>query len=42
MAYRGLRILLLIGAAAGAGAATQYKGYLETPVDITTIVLDAP
>jgi acid phosphatase (class A) len=42
MAHRGLRILLLLGAAAGATAATQYKGYLDTPVDITTIVPDAP
>jgi len=42
MAHRGLRILLLLGAAAGAVAATQYKGYLDTPVDITAIVPDAP
>lgn len=42
MAFRGLRIFLLVGAAAGAGAATQFKGYLETPVDITAIVPDAP
>jgi len=42
MTHRGLRIILLIGVAAGAGAASQYKGYLETPVDITTIVPDAP
>jgi len=42
MTYRGLRILLLLGMAAGATAATQYKGYLDTPVDITTIVPDAP
>jgi len=42
MAHRGLRILLLIGAAAGASAATQNKGYLENTVDITTIVPDAP
>jgi acid phosphatase (class A) len=42
MAHRGLRILLLIGVAAAAGAATQYKGYLDNTVDITTIVPDAP
>ena len=42
MTYRGLRILLLIGATAGATAATEYRGYLATPVDITTIVPDAP
>ena len=42
MPHRGLRILLLIGAAAGATAATQFKGYLEAPVDITAIVPDAP
>ena len=42
MISRGLRILLLIGAAAGVTAATQYKGYLESPVDITSIVPDAP
>ena len=42
MTHRGLRILLLIGAAASATAATQFKGYLDTPVDITAIVPDAP
>ena len=42
MPHRGLRILLLVSAAAGAGAATQYKGYLDTPVDITSVVPDAP
>jgi len=39
---RSLQIVLLLGAAACAGAATQFKGYLDTPVDITTIVPDAP
>ena len=39
---RSLQIALLLGAAAGLTAATQYKGYLDTPVDITTIVPDAP
>jgi len=42
MAYRELRVVVLIAAAAGATAATQYKGYLGTPVDITAIVPDAP
>jgi acid phosphatase (class A) len=42
MAYRGLRILLLLGAAAGATAATEYKGYLDGTVDITAVVPDAP
>jgi acid phosphatase (class A) len=42
MGVRGLNILLLIAAAAGATAATQYKGYLDGTVDFTTIVPDAP
>lgn len=39
---RGLQIAFLIGAATVVTAANQYKGYLETPVDITTVVPDAP
>jgi acid phosphatase (class A) len=39
---RSLQIALLVGAAVGLTAATQFKGYLESPVDITTIVPDAP
>ena len=42
MINRGLRLFLLIGAAAVVTGATQYRGYLETPVDITTVVPDAP
>jgi acid phosphatase (class A) len=42
MGIRGLRVLLLVAAAAGATAATQYKGYLDNTVDFTTIVPDAP
>ena len=40
---RSLPIALLAGAAlALTAAASDYKGYLQTPVDITTIVPDAP
>src|SRR3569623_2197869 len=39
---RSFQIALLLSAAAGLTAATQYKGYLDTPADITTIVPDAP
>ena len=42
MINRRLRLFLLIGAAAAGTAATQYPGYLEAPVDITTVVPDAP
>jgi acid phosphatase (class A) len=40
---RSLPIALLAGAAlALVAAASDYKGYLQTPVDITTVVPDAP
>lgn len=40
---RSFQIALLAGAAIGLIAATSdYKGYLETPVDITAVVPDAP
>jgi len=39
---RGLHIALLLSAAAGLVGATQYPGYLSTPVNITPIVPDAP
>jgi len=39
---RSLQIVLLAGAAVSLAAASEYKGYLSTPVDITAVVPDAP
>lgn len=40
---RSLQVILLAGAAIGlTAAASDYKGYLQTPVDITAVVPDAP
>jgi len=39
---RALQITLLAGAAFGLTAASQYKGYLSTPVDIISVVPEAP